>query len=573
MTASLPKAPPSRIESANTVLVIRQEGRLRLLVETGIALTSELSLDAVLQRLVEAAAEITGARYAALGVIDRAGRGLERFLTTGVTDELVEEIGDLPAGRGILGVLIKDPRPLRLRDLTEDPRSVGFPPGHPPMKTFLGVPIELRGVTYGNLYLTEKDEGDFTEEDEELVQLLAAQAAVAIENARLYESARRWLRQLESMTEVGNAIASETDLAVLLELIARHLRELIGARLVLIALPADDTHLRIEASDHEGAETGVGLLLSRHESKSGRVLERRRAERVDSLIDDVEFDRHSVRRLCEETGLPMPSAGVFVPLLVKADAIGVIAIHDKIGGESDDLRFTDEDVRIAEWFAQRAAVAVDLSQRVQRDALRRVVAAQELERKRLARELHDETGQALTSVLLGLSGLEDAATLEDVRSGVGALKEMTVQTLQDVRRLAVELRPSALDDFGLVPALERLVDGFGEQTGLRVEFEARLDERLPDDVETALYRIVQEALTNVMKHAGARHVSVLVTQKHPTVVAIIEDDGRGFEAGGRGDQGLGLLGMQERLALIDGTLTVESSPGGGTTIVAEARLR
>jgi len=552
--------------------VIAQVGRLRLLVETGIALTSELSIDAVLQRLVEAAAEITGAQYAALGVIGRTGRELERFHTTGVTDEVSEEIGRLPVGRGVLGVLISDPRPLRLHDLTEDPRSVGFPPGHPPMKTFLGVPITLRGVAYGNLYLTEKDGGDFTDEDEELVQLLAGQAAVAIENARLYESARRWVRQLELMTEVGNAIASETDLPALLDLVARRLRELLGARLVFIALPAGDAELRVEASDHDGDATGVGFLLSRSESKSGRVLERRQAERVDSLVDDGEFDRHTVREFCDHAGLPTPSSGIFVPLLVQDHAIGVISIHDRIRGEPDDLRFTDEDVRIAEWFAQRAAVAVDLSQRVQRDALRRVVAAQELERKRLARELHDETGQALTTLLLGLRGLEEAATLDDVRSSVASLKELTVQTLQDVRRLAVELRPSALDDFGLVPALERLSRTFGEQTGLVVELEARLGGRLPGEVETALYRIVQEALTNIGRHAGARHVSVLLTQKDSAVTAIVEDDGRGFEPGRPGDRGLGLLGMRERLALLDGTLTIESSPGAGTTIVAEARI-
>jgi two-component system sensor histidine kinase DevS len=168
------------------------ESRWRKLIDTGIAVTSELSLDAVLQRIVEAAAELTRAKYAALGVIDRAGRGLERFLTTGIDPETHDRIGDLPHGRGILGVLIRDAHPLRLHDLTTDPRAVGFPPHHPPMRTFLGVPILLRGVAYGNLYLTEKEGGeDFTAEDEELVSLLAAQAAVAIENARLYESATR----------------------------------------------------------------------------------------------------------------------------------------------------------------------------------------------------------------------------------------------------------------------------------------------------------------------------------------------------------------------------------------------
>ena len=277
-----------------------------------------------------------------------------------------------------------------------------------------------------------------------------------------------------------------------------------------------------------------------------------------------------MRRFCELTGLPVPSTGLFVPLLVQDQAIGIISIHDKVGTDEHDLRFTDDDVRVAEWFAQRAAIAVDLSQRVQRDALRRVVAAQELERKHLARELHDETGQALTSILLGLHALEEAPTLDEIHSSAAALREITVQTLQDVRRLAVELRPSALDDFGLVPALERLAEGFREQTGLTVQVEARVDERLPADVETALYRIVQEALTNVIKHARARNVSILLTRKGSTVAAVIEDDGRGFSPEGMSNERLGLLGMRERLALLDGTLKVESSPGAGTTIVAEA---
>src|SRR6266702_1746788 len=160
--------------------------RLRVLVDTGIAINSELSLDGVLERIVEAAASVTDAQYAALGVIDRAGTGLERFVIHAITSEVEQPIGDPPNGRGILGVLIRDASNLRLHNLAEHPRSVGFPPGHPPMRTFLGAPILLRGVAYGNLYLTEKDGGsDFSAEDEEVVTLLAAQAAVAIENARL----------------------------------------------------------------------------------------------------------------------------------------------------------------------------------------------------------------------------------------------------------------------------------------------------------------------------------------------------------------------------------------------------
>src|SRR5688572_32796451 len=240
----------------------QQLDRLRVLVNAGIALSSELSLDALLQRIVETAAELTGARYAALGVIDKSGQTLERFLTTGIDAETHAAIGELPRGRGILGVLIRDARPLRLHDLGEDPRSAGFPPNHPPMKTFLGLPIVLRGVAYGNLYLTEKAGGeDFTEEDEELTQLLAAQAAVAIENARLYESSTRWLRQVESLNEIGNALASELELEPLLGLVARRLQELVDAKLVLIALPDGGT-LRVAAAAGESAYGVTGMELT-----------------------------------------------------------------------------------------------------------------------------------------------------------------------------------------------------------------------------------------------------------------------------------------------------------------------
>ena len=227
-------------------------------------------------------------------------------------------------------------------------------------------------------------------------------------------------------------------------------------------------------------------------------------------------------------------------------------------------------MRLAEAFAERAAVAVDLSERVASDALRRVVRAQELERQRLARELHDETGQALTSILLGLKGVEEARDGEQVAAAASQLRELVVTTLQDVRRLAVELRPKALDDFGLVPALERLIETFQDQTGIEVDLAPRLgEERLPFDVETALYRITQEALTNVVKHARAKHVSIVLTRRDGTVSAVIEDDGLGFDEAQAGPDGLGLLGMRERVALVSGRLAVETSPGSGTTLSIE----
>jgi signal transduction histidine kinase len=542
-----------------------EQDRLRAVVDAAIAVTSELSIDVVLQRIVEAAARLTGAKYAALGVIDQRGTGLENFVTTGLDEEAIERIGDLPRGRGILGVLISDTQPLRLADIGADPRSVGFPPHHPAMKTFLGVPVLLRGVAYGNLYLTEKaGGGEFTDEDEELVQLLAAQAAVAIENARLYESATRWGEQLESLAEVGNALATEIELPRLLELIVNRLRGLIDARLVYVAMPKPDGETVVETVAGEDAESYVGMKLDPTRSKTARILERRRSERVDSLIDDPEVDQQAARSMAARTGL-------FVPLIVRDRAIGVIVAQDK---QHQDPRFTDEDVRIAEAFAERAAVAVDLSERVATDALRRVVAGQELERHRLARELHDETGQALTSILLGLKNLEEAKSDDDVRRSVLELRELVVSTLHDVRRLAVELRPKALDDFGLVPALERLAETFAEQTNVDVHIEAALgDSRLPGEAETALYRIVQEALTNVVKHANARTVSVVLTRKGEAVVVVIEDDGRGFDPSADHTEGLGLLGMRERIALVGGRLSVESAPDRGTTVAVEVPLR
>jgi len=538
------------------------EGRLRALFEAGLSVGSELALDPLLQRLVEVAADLTGAQYAALGVIDSSGSRLERFVIHGVTAEQRAAIGDPPRGDGILGVLISDATPLRLHDLAAHPRSVGFPPEHPPMRSFLGVPIILRGVAYGNFYLTEKANGaDFTEEDEEVVALLAGQAAVAIENARLYEAATRWSNQLQSLNEVGNALATETDLETLLELIVRRLRELIGARVVALALPSGADQLRFAAV--AGEAPVLGETFARSSSKSGAVLERRRSERVDSILDDPEVHQDVARRLGARTGM-------WVPLISRENVIGVIQIHDK---EGRDARFSDDDLRLAETFGARAAVAVELSQRVARDALRRVVQAQELERRRLARELHDETGQALTSILLGLKPLEAALAGHPAQAALAELREHVVLALQDVRRLAVELRPKVLDDFGLVAALERLAETFSEQTGIEVDFHSALAEpRLPSEVETALFRVVQEALTNIVKHANARRISVSIGRRDSSVAAVIEDDGAGFDTAAPRDGGVGLLGMRERLALLDGRLEVESSERSGTTIVAEVPL-
>jgi signal transduction histidine kinase len=531
--------------------------QLRRLVEIGISLSSELSLAAVLQRLVETAVDLTGARYGAIGVIDRLGTGLEQFITVGIDDETKAAIGDLPHGRGILGVLIRDRQALRLRDLSEDPRSVGFPPGHPPMSSFLGVPITLRGASFGNLYLTEKaNSEEFTSQDEEIVRLLAAQAAVAIENARLYEASRQWARQLESLSEVSEALAAETDLAHLLDLAADRLRDLLDAKAVLIGVPAPDGRtITVEAASGDLASALLELRLDAERSKAGRTLTRRRPERVDSLIDDPEVDQSAPRAVDA-------SAAIYVPLVVRNRSVGVIAAFDRLG---PDPRFSDADMRIAQAFANRAAVAVELSERVGREAVKSLLEGQEIERRRLARELHDETGQALASILLGLKSLEKQVGPEPVRQ----IRQLVGSALDDVRRLTVELRPPALDDFGLASALERLVSITAERSGIEIRLNVRDEVTLSPDQETALYRIVQEALTNVVKHAEAGSVSILVTTTADSVRMVIEDDGVGFDPARVREGALGLVGIRERILLLGGRLEVESSRGSGTTLLVE----
>jgi signal transduction histidine kinase len=550
---------PSPTEDLMREIAADQESldRLRQLVETGISLSSDLSLESLLRRLIETAVGLTGATYGALGVIDRAGAALEQFITVGIDAETHAAIGDLPRGRGLLGAMIRNDGVLRLKEISEDPRSVGFPPAHPAMHSFLGVPIVLRGSAFGNLYLTEKRGGaEFTERDEEIVRLLAAQAGVAIENARLYEASRQWSRQLESLNEVSALLVAETDVPKLFRLAVDRLRELVAARAVLIELPSvDGQSLVVEAASGENADVLLGLKLGMERSKAGRTFGRNRGERIDSLIDDPEVDQSAPRLLDATTAL-------YIPLSVHGRAVGVIAAYDKSGA---DHRFTDADMRLAEAFANRVAIAVELSERVGREAVRALLEGQEMERKRLARELHDETGQALASIRLGLKELEPQVGTE----ALSAIRELVGSALDDVRRLTVELRPPALDDYGLAAALDRLKAVVSERSGMDIQLTVQSELNLGPEQETALYRIVQEALTNIVKHAEATSVSIVVAHMGSAVRTVVEDNGKGFDEAKVREGALGLMGMRERVGLLGGRLEVESSPGGGTTVVAE----
>jgi signal transduction histidine kinase len=545
-------------------MIADREKRLERLVEANVAVGSEASLDDVLNKTVEMAARLVEARYAALGVLDRTGSHLDRLITRGIDDTTRARIGDLPSDHGILRVLLREARPVRVPDVTKEPHFFGFPPGHPHMRSFLGVPIFVRGVVYGDLYLAEKENGEFTPADEEIVTLLAAQTGITIEKVQMHEGAVHWIHQLEALDELTHGVLEKReDVARLLELVARRLRELIRARGVLISVPAPSGGLRVAAADGDNLVDLVGRSLE-SDSKHARVLARGKSERIDSVLEDPEVDQVVARQVGAV-------AALVVPLVFHARTMGVVSVFNKNG---PDPRFSDDDVRVAEAFATRAALALHLSERVARETVDAILESQEAERSRLARELHDETGAALTAILLGFAAIDTATTLPEAHQASTALRERARRTLEKVGRMAFALRPSALDEFGLVPALKDLIERLEEQGGPKVELE--LDPpagaRMPTTVETVVFRIMQEALTNVVKHAEAKTVDVRLACRARSVVLTIEDDGIGFsQVPGRGGK-LGLVGMRERVASVNGELDIEARPGIGTRLTVEIPL-
>ena len=550
--------------------------RWQAMLEAGLAVASGLQLDEVLLRLVDAGRALTGARYSALGVLDETGNELSQFITSGIDDDQRRLIGAPPRGLGILGVLIHDAKPLRLTDLGDDPRSVGFPPNHPPMHSFLGVPVTAGGAVFGNLYLTEHPEGEFTAEDEEIATLLAAHAGVAIQNARLYaqanehaEALRRALTDLSSVSTINEAILSGQPQEQVLGLIADGARESLGVRLTAIAvLDIDRTQSTFVAAAGEGHERVRGSTVGM-DSTTGTVLFARRA----LTIDDPDAG--------DELGARIAA---FVPLIHRGDALGVLAAADPVDGR----QFGDDDLGVLGLFAARAVLALEVSRglegerrrveaearladaerrgQARRETLVRIVEAQEEERGRIARELHDEFGQHLASVLLGLRLVEQAGIADEARDAMSELVQTINAAISQLRTLAIELRPTALDDFGLIAALERLTESYSRRTGLRVELVVDdLADRLPPLVETTVYRVVQESLTNVAKHAAAESVIVRGEVRGSELVVTVADDGKGFDTNTQ-PGGFGLNSMRERSEMVAGTVRVTSSPGEGTTV-------
>ncbi|HET7047433.1 MAG TPA: GAF domain-containing sensor histidine kinase [Solirubrobacteraceae bacterium] len=545
-------------------------GVLRVL-EVARGVLSDLDLDSLLERVVEAAREVSGAGYAALGVVDESRSGLERFITAGIDAETRLRIGDLPRGRGVLGELIERPETLRLDDVGAHPHSFGFPVEHPPMKTFLGVPVFVGERPFGNLYLTEKAGGEpFSEVDAQMVELLAQFAGVAIDHARRYSvvDARRTELQhtvdtLDATVQIAQALGGQTDLNAILELVAKRGRALVSARALVIE-QVDRGRMVIAAGAGELPAGLVGQHVDLDDSLASAALRTLRTLRLEDAPNRARFERHGLGRL----GVGA-SAGLIVPLLFRGNAYGVLIALDRVGGPA----FTTAQQRLLEAFAASAATALATAEWVEAERGRQRLAAAEQERTRWARELHDETLQNLASLRLGLAAQLKQPTLEPTIVAVKDAVAQLEEEMATLRSLITELRPAALDDLGSEAAIRDLADrarGRGLEVDLAIDLayeQGRLPDRHTIELETALYRIVQEALTNAVKHGGARRAVIEIQEDHDTVRVTVRDDGRGFDTAAQ-TSGFGLLGMRERVELLRGTIEVESSPQRGTTVTA-----
>ncbi len=544
----------------------------RGLLEVAVSLLGELSLDKVIDRLLASARDMTDARYAALGVLNDHKTELERFITAGMADDTRTSIGPLPRGRGVLGELIRDPRPLRLADVGAHPRSYGFPLAHPPMSSFLGVPIVAGGVPFGSLYLTEKaGAAQFTSEDEESATTLARFAGVAIDHARQYtgvaerrDELTRMVAALQATTEITRAVAGATDVAMVLELVAKRGRALVSAEALVIEL-VDGNEILVAAGAGALPEGMIGARLAMDDTVASAALRTKSTLRLELEINRSRFRQHGLGRLGAgfETGL-------VVPLLFKGRGYGALIALERLG---DEPAFTAEDQRLLEAFASSAATAVATAQSAAFEVGRQRLAATEDERRRWARELHDETLQSLAALRIGLSAARRKGGLDVLDAAVAAGISSLEDGISSLRALVTDLRPGALDDLGLEAAIEALCER-ARGHGLDVDFSTdlayehhRMTTRHTSELETAIYRISQEALTNASKHGHARRVMVEIDENPTTVDIVIRDDGIGFDPHSS-TAGFGLMGMRERVALLHGTVNVVSVVGEGTTVTA-----
>ncbi|MGW5494569.1 sensor histidine kinase [Streptomyces olivaceoviridis] len=529
--------------------------RVHSLLEAVLSVGRELELEQALRSIVEAAAVLVDAEYAALGVIGPDGRTLSAFHTVGVSEAEIAAIGPYPEGHGILGELIRHPEPLRLPKISEHPASYGFPPGHPPMNSFLGVPIRVRDQVFGNLYLTEKRGGaDFDEEDESVLSTLAVAAGVAIDNARLYEESRLRERWLLANAEIGHCLMSGSERAQALELIAERAREITGSALAAVALPMADTgSLSVEIAVGAEAEAHRGLVLSPQDSLMGLAFSA--AAPVSS--DDV---GHDTRISPEPPRFGGLGPAVAVPIGTGEGGVrGVVLVAREAGRPV----FLAKETEMLRGFAGQAAIAMELAER-RRDAQQIAVLE---DRDRIARDLHDLAIQRLfaTGMTLQSAGrfIEHPEAAERVLRAVDDLDE-TIKIIRSTI-FGLRTRAGAGSGGGLRVRVVRTVGEAAPVLGLTpsVRMEGLVDTDVPPEIADHVMAVLSEALTNIARHARADRAQVVLTTDGREVCLTVSDNGVGIAPDGRRS---GLRNMAERAAKLGGRLELARPDGGGTTL-------
>ncbi|MEQ1735772.1 MAG: GAF domain-containing protein [Rhodoglobus sp.] len=509
-----PDVPRSELERTIEELVERAQrvletqGRLRNLLDANRTVVEELDLEKVLLRIVQAALALVGAEYGALGVISSDGQ-LEQFVHVGMSEETTKLIGHLPEGHGLLGAVIDQAQTIRLEHLSEDPRSVGFPPHHPAMDAFLGVPIRVRGEVFGNLYLTNPKGGTFSNEDEELVSALAATAGIAIDNARLFDDTQRRQRWSSALADVTSALLSGEGSDVL-AVIAERVAVVIDAELVSVVVPGPDQDTLL-------VDTAVGAAA---DEVRGRIhpVEGTLAGRAMASGTIVSTDGQGAGELFD--GQPELGPTIALPLRAEDQALGVLAISRAPGAP----RFSSAELEMAAEFASQTGLAIELT-RARADRQRLELAD---ERSRIARDLHDHVIQRLFGTGLALQALaaSDPARADELQDHVDAIDA----AISDIRTAVFTLSQRRRTESGSLR--HRVLDTVNEVAGglgspPRLSFSGPVDLLIRDDFADDVVAVVRESLTNVVRHASATSVSVEVTTDGETVTVTIDDDGIG----------------------------------------------
>ncbi|WP_128975988.1 GAF domain-containing sensor histidine kinase [Streptomyces roseicoloratus] len=576
MTAAVPDAPepPASVDPLEAAtqatrslhgLSTELTARVPQLLEAMRSVGTGLELHSTLDRICETAAELADARYAAIGVVDEEGDGLSDFVTHGVGEETARRIGRRPDGHaGLLGALIREPQTIRLADLSADPRAAGFPPGHPPMKTFLGVPIRVQGEIFGNLYLAEKNGGgEFTEYDVHMVRVLATEAGIAIGNARLYEAARQRERWIDGSVAVTTALLSGGDADDALSVVAEQARRLADAAAGIVLLPAEEGGLEVVAVSAPRADRSLGLVIPPESAVVEQLME---GEAV--FITDASTDPRMVHKQAAEYGPSM-----LLPLQSGGRVLGALATPRARG----ERQFTEAERTLATQFASQAALALMMAE-AQRDRERLAVYE---DRDRIARDLHDLVIQRLFATGMMLESAQRRSVVPAVQEGVGkAVDELDV-TIQEIRTAIFALQQGPAEaPSGLRTRVLREINMAAVPLGFAPShrFVGAIDATVGELTGKNLIAALREALSNAFRHAGATRIEVVVdaTVTLPDgtrgVRLSVADDGVGIPEGGRRS---GLRNLARRAESLGGASWCApgiGEAGGGTTVMWEAPL-